>query len=1402
MPALTDQPIPHFPAEQDQGPKPSFLEIAAAAERQGNLGSALVDPLERSLGWLEPRAPSAAEPGYNFLDHIPPGYLHRYGSLYVNTGNAAQAEEVTRDIRQREADGATIARAGGPGFAAVMAAGLTDPVNAAAMAIVPEAAATRIGNAVRWSLVNAATTAAQEGLWHEVDPTRTVRGAGISVGAAAVLGGVLGPFAPRVPAGVRQTLTEDLAKELHAAEPPPVHTAAVDTSELEAMVANNASGESSASQEAVNRVAQEKAEGITRWQIDPDGNATPLRGVDAVDARAPKGHVIIQQDADGTATILDRGGLPQGHANGLVNRAKALGQIGSTEAEKAPLESVEASKVLGPESRRILEDGPMPEAPKPTMKPIYVEAPPEPPEKPRPGFTPGLDPGKMSLTEAIAVSKGSSAKGYGLSYDEAVRQGLDPADLEAARFGSRRVFTKGGASFDEMAELLHQHGYPVQDEAGHYSPNALLDALDSELRGKKQYSPAADDYLAAHAAAARAEEEAERAVSPYEAELERDARMVQSKETEHSLPGEPMFRDVWSEKIVSMAKAEVNRKIAEAEAEIERVGHPERLFKDEKPERTIAKAERDIKALRKEMAEFPEPGTPIFDAEPPEDLPEHPPYVNPELESTMGAAAVRGGTLEDLTTARGAQLYAKTVGKASPSARILNARSPLARQLVTELANIPGTLEGNYRGIATAQPVERELWRAVDGTQARSMTTWREAYKDYAARLQEKGETPIPRRDFGEQIAFAMRRGDKSTIPEVAKAAQWIRANVFNPLYERAMKLGMIPEEARLYAESYLTRLYDVSKINANYGQWIERLRRYFIGEGVDPAEATTIAYDATRNIRGAERGTLDWHVMDGIVAKSGRLKGRQLTMPDTKMEDFLSNDIDHLTHAYLRTLTPEVEMTERFGSRDLKDQLDAITDQYSHLTEQARAAGDNALMANLAKEEKWVRTDLQAIRDRLYGIYGAPKDPSSFAVRAGRMLRASNVPRMLGAATISHFPDLANVIARYGTANTFGAMAKLATSLDAVKLGYREAQRMGAAIDMLMNISASLLGDYGTHSRFLEQRVMGQVNRFFTIATGETPLITLMQSLAATLGQDEILRTAEKIAGGRVINGDLSARLAAAGLDSDMLSRIHAAATPHMREVNGLRFGMSDKWADQAAARAFESAVARDAHGVTLRPGVGDTPLFMSKEWGKFIMQFKSFAFAASRVVGTPLLQGIAHGDARAMEALVALVAMGTASYVTKQKAAGQPIEANPGRLAGEVLDKSNILGWTGELIFPALYLAGFKQLSRWSDRDPIETILGPSAGTVASAIWDRRVPTRIAQSMTGQLPGQEKMPFRRSDLHFLRKLMPANQVWYFRRAVNHMEDGIGDAFNLPGESLEARQEKDEHVAHGGAIQ
>ncbi len=80
-----------------------------------------------------------------------------------------------------------------------------------------------------------------------------------------------------------------------------------ETKKTAAKTTLNASGESSASQEAINRAASEKAQGIKRYRIDGrSGKEIPLFGPDAVDAKAGPFDYIVSRDSKGQ-TVLDMG---------------------------------------------------------------------------------------------------------------------------------------------------------------------------------------------------------------------------------------------------------------------------------------------------------------------------------------------------------------------------------------------------------------------------------------------------------------------------------------------------------------------------------------------------------------------------------------------------------------------------------------------------------------------------------------------------------------------------------------------------------------------------------------------------------------------------------------------------------------------------------------------------------------------------------------------------------------------------------------------------------------------------------------------------------------------------------------------------------------------------------------
>jgi hypothetical protein len=318
----------------------------------------------------------------------------------------------------------------------------------------------------------------------------------------------------------------------------------------------------------------------------------------------------------------------------------------------------------------------------------------------------------------------------------------------------------------------------------------------------------------------------------------------------------------------------------------------------------------------------------------------------------------------------------------------------------------------------------------------------------------------------------------------------------------------------------------------------------------------------------------------------------------------------------------------------------------------------------------------------------------------------------------------------------------------------------MAAGLEMVMSGRALMHGDADVASTFVEQRVMRQVSDAFGMATLQTPWNTVMKSWSSVMSQDDILGLALKSAEGKPLTKVQQARMASLGLDADGLRRVADQYRAKGVDEGGLRFANSDEWDDQALAQTFESAVLREVDTAVQTVGTGETPLLYSSEWGKVLLQFKSFQMSATSRLLIPMLQHASMGDMRMLSGWVALFGTSSLIYVLKQLAADQPITDDPTAFAKEVVDKSGMLAWGGEILFPALWQFGADDLSRWSDREPLETLLGPSAGVFSDAYKDRW-PVRIAE---GDL--DEK------DIHKIRRLMPFQNVFYVRRLINDLEE------------------------------
>jgi hypothetical protein len=207
--------------------------------------------------------------------------------------------------------------------------------------------------------------------------------------------------------------------------------------------------------------------------------------------------------------------------------------------------------------------------------------------------------------------------------------------------------------------------------------------------------------------------------------------------------------------------------------------------------------------------------------------------------STAGSAEVElFGNLDDNTIAKGGEAIARTVGKINPLNVVLTSSTNKARVLLQRMADIPFMLNKNLKGVPTANSVESAVRQRSLESRMTFVTNFDAEYTKYVERV---GGEAMSRREFGINVAGAMRRGDKSDITEVSGLARTIRKQ-FEADRKAFEDLEVLPEDiGTLGAESYFPRVYDHNAILANRPDFFNRIYRWFIENPQVPKESEDV---------------------------------------------------------------------------------------------------------------------------------------------------------------------------------------------------------------------------------------------------------------------------------------------------------------------------------------------------------------------------------------------------------------------------------------------------------------------------------------------------------------------------------------------------------------------------------
>lgn len=740
-----------------------------------------------------------------------------------------------------------------------------------------------------------------------------------------------------------------------------------------------------------------------------------------------------------------------------------------------------------------------------------------------------------------------------------------------------------------------------------------------------------------------------------------------------------------------------------------------------------------------------------------------------------------------------------------PNLRLLNSPAVSSRLAMQELSEFTPKLKKNLKGIATPKSVESE--RLLDeGRLADVILNNQDQFMKYKKRVGNDANR-LSRAEFNTEVSKALNRQGDSPIPEAAAAAAKVRKDILKHYGKEGLEIEGFFGDGKAVQDTldtYFPRQFNRATIAANPAKFQKKIADYFKSEyskakrgtkariyedaieTLDESYFQRLALDVYDNVMGSSSSVLHDNV--GLSSLPSFAKSRKLLMDNTEIEEFLEMDVDAVMTKYAKLMSSRTRLAKRFGMDFLDDNMQTgkskivqdIKEEYADL--KAKVLDKPKELKKLKAQEEKDLADVFALRDRLLGTYGYSINPDSWAYRVQRQVKQYNVVTMLGDVLASSIPDLGKQVMVGGFSKFLGKglkplVKKLASPefRKYKKLHAREMNRMGVALDLVNNGRVNAIGDimddFGRHTKF--ERGADYVNQKLITATGISHWNASLRQVAGGIIQSNMHDAMSAIAGNSASAKQI-ANLAKVGIDKQAARAIRAQIKKHGEVIDDLVFPNISKWDFEAKelGELYATAIRKEVDSTIVTPGVGTTPLWMSRNGLTLFGQFQSFAFSSMQKTLIPIVQDF---DVKTVQGLSVMVGLGTLTAAYKRAARGDDMPDTT-TLIQEGVDRSGVMAWVMDYNNRLEKLSqGNIGLSRILGTNATNkyynynnfAALGPTTGQV----------NNLMNVAGGILSGN----VNQSTVHSARRLLPLQTMIGVRQTLDLMEKEFNNTIGIP---------------------
>jgi len=450
--------------------------------------------------------------------------------------------------------------------------------------------------------------------------------------------------------------------------------------------------------------------------------------------------------------------------------------------------------------------------------------------------------------------------------------------------------------------------------------------------------------------------------------------------------------------------------------------------------------------------------------------------------------------------------------------------------------------------------------------------------------------------------------------------------------------------------KDYINIVYIKNAIDKNKDHFRGIIERFYQRQGIqiNKADLDQLVKDLSNHFPFVKPRKGDYDLNQRYVFKDPRYaranRARELNLDKQAQLELIEagmimSDIFALQKIYARQMIPDILLTRKYGDPNglgfklIEDNLAPFESGLMTVANEYNAKiamGKKVNRSKLLKERDQILDDLEAAIELIKGTYGLPANPHAWTSTAMRTAKHYNALTML-TGFFAAIPDVARITMtsgiKRGFATQFEMLGNFLGDGKLFKMGKKEAQSFGEAVDMVTGQRAMLFADVGDMFG-LANRLEGAMGKVSAINFMYVNLMSRWTEMAKSMASVTI--------GSRIIEDSISwskgtlgdkwkTALSSSGIDKDMARRIAVQFEQYGKKTKHNFMANTSQWKDAQAIDAFGAALNKDINITIVTPGLGDTPKWMSTELGSTFAQFKKFAMSATQRM---LMRGMQERD------------------------------------------------------------------------------------------------------------------------------------------------------------------------------